>query len=72
MKFALGPLGFAVADNLGYSPDGGLVPFGELDYVYDSASRLTEVWSNGVRAVEYAPGPSDLYAGKLHVRFDEG
>ena len=32
------------ADNLGYSPDGGLVSFGEFDYVYDSASRLTEVW----------------------------
>ena len=40
------------ADNLGYSPDGGLVSFGEFDYVYDSASRLTEVWSNGVRVVE--------------------
>ena len=25
------------ADNLGYSPDGGLVSFGEFDYVYDSA-----------------------------------
>ena len=32
------------ADELGYSPDGGLVSFGEFDYVYDSASRLTEVW----------------------------
>ena len=40
------------ADELGYSPDGGLVSFGEYDYVYDSASRLTEVWSNGVRVVE--------------------
>ena len=40
------------ADNLGYSPDGGLVSFGEFDYVYDSASRLTEVWSNGARVVE--------------------
>ena len=40
------------ADDLGYSPDGGLVSFGEFDYVYDSASRLTEVWSNGVRGVE--------------------
>ena len=40
------------ADDLGYSPDGGLVSFGEFDYVYDSASRLTEVWSNGVRVVE--------------------
>ena len=40
------------ADELGYSPDGGLVSFGEFDYVYDSASRLTEVWSNGVRVVE--------------------
>ena len=40
------------ADNLGYSPDGGLVSFGEFDYVYDSASRLTEVWSNGVQVVE--------------------
>ena len=39
-------------DNLGYSPDGGLISFGEFDYVYDSASRLTEVWSNGVRVVE--------------------
>ena len=39
-------------DELGYSPDGGLVSFGEFDYVYDSASRLTEVWSNGVRVVE--------------------
>ena len=26
------------ADELGYSPDGGLVSFGEFDYVYDSAS----------------------------------
>ena len=43
---------FGAADNLGYSPDGGLVSFGEFDYVYDSASRLTEVWSNGVRVVE--------------------
>ena len=40
------------ADELGYSPDGGLVAFGDFDYVYDSASRLTEVWSNGVRVVE--------------------
>ena len=40
------------AGELGYSPDGGLVSFGEFDYVYDSASRLTEVWSNGVRVVE--------------------
>ena len=37
------------ADELGYSPDGGLVSFGEFDYVYDSASRLTEVWSNGTK-----------------------
>ena len=42
----------ARADNLGYSPDGGLVSFGEFDYVYDSASRLTEVWSNGAKVVE--------------------
>ena len=42
----------ANADDLGYSPDGGLVSFGEFDYVYDSASRLTEVWSNGVLVVE--------------------
>ena len=34
----------AFAYDLGYSPDGGLVSFGEFDYVYDSASRLTEVW----------------------------
>ena len=34
------------ADDLGYSPDGGLVSFGEFDYVYDSASRLTDVWPN--------------------------
>ena len=40
------------ADNLGYSPDGGMVSFGEFDYVYDSASRLTEVWSNGAMVVE--------------------
>ena len=40
------------ADELGYSPDGGLVSFGEFDYVYDSASRLTEVWSNGAQVVE--------------------
>ena len=40
------------ADELGYSPDGGLISFGEFDYVYDSASRLTEVWSNGARVVE--------------------
>ena len=43
---------FARAESLGYSPDGGLVSFGEFDYVYDSASRLTEVWSNGARVVE--------------------
>ena len=43
---------WGAADDLGYSPDGGLVSFGEFDYVYDSASRLTEVWSNGVRVVE--------------------
>ena len=50
----IGLLGFCVAkaDNLAYSPDGGLVSFGEFDYVYDSASRLTEVWSNGTRVVE--------------------
>ena len=42
----------AQAEWLGYFPDGGLVSFGELDYVYDSASRLTEVWSNGARVVE--------------------
>ena len=43
---------FGAADDLGYSPDGGLVSFGEFDYVYDSASRLTEVWSNDTRIVE--------------------
>jgi len=43
---------FVWADDLGYSPDGGLVSFGEFDYVYDSASRLTEVWSNGEMVVE--------------------
>ena len=43
---------FGAADEFAYSPDGGLVSFGEFDYVYDSASRLTEVWSNGVRVVE--------------------
>ena len=50
----IGLLSFCVAkaDGLAYSPDGGLVSFGEFDYVYDSASRLTEVWSNGVRVVE--------------------
>ena len=53
----IGLLGFyaaavGAADELGYSPDGGLVSFGEFDYVYDSASRLTEVWSNGTRVVE--------------------
>ena len=50
----IGLLGFCVAnaDSLGYSPDGGLVSFGEFDYVYDSASRLTEVWSNGTKVVE--------------------
>ena len=42
----------ALADGLGYSPDGGMVSFGEFDYVYDSASRLTEVWSNGEMVVE--------------------
>ena len=40
------------ADSFGYSPDGGLVSFGEFDYVYDSASRLTEVWPNGEMVVE--------------------
>ena len=50
----IGLLGFCVAkaDGLAYSPDGGLVSFGVFDYVYDSASRLTEVWSNGTRVVE--------------------
>ena len=43
---------FTRADGLGYSPDGGMVSFGEFDYVYDSASRLTEVWSNGEMVVE--------------------
>ena len=42
----------ARADDLGYSPDGGLISFGEFDYVYDSASRLAEVWSNGIQVVE--------------------
>ena len=42
---------FGAADELGYSPDGGLVSFGDFDYVYDSASRLTEVWSNGEQVV---------------------
>ena len=28
---------FGATDDLGYSPDGGLVSFGEFDYVYDSA-----------------------------------
>ena len=41
-----------LAGSLGYSSDGGLVSFGEFDYVYDSASRLTEVWSNGAKVVE--------------------
>ena len=50
----IGLLGFCVAkaDGIAYSPDGGLVSFGKFDYVYDSASRLTEVWSNGTRVVE--------------------
>jgi len=43
---------FVRADDLGYSPDGGLVSFGDFDYVYDSASRLMEVWSNGEMVVE--------------------
>ena len=47
-------LGFCVAkaEGLVCSPDGGLVSFGKFDYVYDSASRLTEVWSNDTRVVE--------------------
>ncbi len=47
-------LGFCVAkaEGLVCSPDGGLVSFGKFDYVYDSASRLTEVWSNDARVVE--------------------
>ena len=50
----IGLLGFCVAkaDGLGYSPDGGIVSFGKFDYVYDSASRLTEAWSNGTRVIE--------------------
>ena len=40
------------ADSFGYSPYGGMVSFGEFDYVYDSASRLTEVWPNGEMVVE--------------------
>ena len=43
---------FARADGLGCSSDGGLVSLGEFGYVYDSASRLTEVWSNGEMVVE--------------------
>ena len=43
---------FVWADELGYSPDGGLVSFGDFDCVYDSASRLMEVWSNGEMIVE--------------------
>ena len=37
----IGLLGFcaANADNLGYSPDGGLVSFGDFDYVYDTVNR---------------------------------
>ena len=37
----IGLLGFCVAnaDNLGYSPDGGLVSFGDFDYVYDTVNR---------------------------------
>ncbi len=27
------------ADELGYSPDGGLVSFGDFDYVYDTVNR---------------------------------
>ena len=54
MFFAIVVLGFcaAKAEDLVYSLDGGLVSFGEFDYVYDPASRLTEVWSNGARVVE--------------------
>lgn len=37
----------SVAEVISHSGDGGMVAFGEMDYVYDSASRLTEVWSNG-------------------------
>jgi len=54
LMLLLGLLGtaFVRADDLGYSPDGGLVSFGDFDYVYDSASRLMEVWSNGEMVVE--------------------
>ena len=52
LLLCLSAAALGAADELGYSPDGGLVSFGEFDYVYDSASRLTEVWSNGVRVVE--------------------
>ena len=49
---SLSAAALGAADELVYSPDGGLVSFGEFDYVYDSASRLTEVWSNGVQVIE--------------------
>ena len=49
---SLSAVALGAADDLGYSPDGGLVSFGEFDYVYDSVSRLTEVWSNGAKVVE--------------------
>ena len=49
---SLSAAALGAVEELGYSPDGGLVSFGEFDYVYDSASRLTEVWSNGAKAVE--------------------
>ena len=52
LLLCLSAAALGAADDLGYSSDGGLVSFGEFDYVYDSASRLTEVWSNGVRVVE--------------------
>ena len=54
----------AQADDLGYSPDGGLVSFGEFDYVYDSA-RKTYIRLAATIAVTSRSLSSMLHRGDL-------
>lgn len=49
----MGTIAVGRSDTLSYSPDGGLVAFGAFTYSYDSATRLTEVWSNDVKVAEH-------------------
>ena len=49
----MGTIAVGRSDALFYSSDGGLVAFGAFTYSYDSATRLTEVWSNDVKVAEH-------------------